>query len=137
MHFQAYPWALAPAFDLSLTDMQRRDTLQRFFRVGECCLDLGLGRQLRKAFTTIDAYWGTPLADFLTTVFARVVVTSTQVELQFSLYTGLADTRNKRLGLSGLAAKAMNNGFAEIVEDWREDENMGRVKQSTGRARPV
>ena len=31
----------------------------------------------------------------------------------------------------------MNNGFAGIVEDWREDEGMGRVKEHTGRARPA
>ena len=93
MHFKAYPWALAPAFDEALTEDVRRNTLQNLLQADTCCLDLGLCRQLRKAFPTFAQYWGTPLAEFLRVVFTRLVVTSTQVELQFSRYTVLTDTK--------------------------------------------
>ena len=136
--YQAYPWALAPAFDDARSDEERRTTLEQFFDAASCCLDQGLGRQLRKAFPSrIDVYDGTPLAScFLKTLFQRLVVTSTQVELQFSSMTGLTNTRNKRLGLAGLAAKAMNAAYNQQVVRWREFMTK-RVKADTARARPV
>ena len=77
--FDAYPYALAPAFDSSRPREDRDETLRRFFNAKLCCLDMGLGRQLRKAFPAhIDVYWGTPLAAFLTSIFQR------WLELQFS-----------------------------------------------------
>ena len=99
---------------------------------------MGLGRQLRKAFPpNIDVYWGTALGQFLKEFFLRAVVTSTQVELQFSSYAGLTDTRNKRLGLAGLAAKAMNQSYKRVVERWRAAVQAGRVRRQTSfRSRP-
>ena len=136
--FKTYPWALVPAFDDTRTDEERRTTLQNFFDADSCCLDMGLGRQLRKAFPSrFDQYLGTPLGQFLTTVFTRLAVTSTQVELQFSRLTVLTDTRNKRLGLAGLAAKSMNYGFKQLVDRWRADVLAGQVRVATSRARPV
>ena len=139
--FDSYPWALAPAFDESRPDVVRKKCLQQFFNANSCCLDLGLGRQLRKAFpSTIEAYWGTPLGDFLKLVYTRLVVTSTQVELQFSRHTHLTDTRTKRLGLGGLAAKAMNSTFGAMVHAWRALQLLANPSPISGmsyRARPV
>ena len=133
--FKAYPWALAPAFDETRTEEARRTTLQDFFDASWCCLDAGLGRQLRAAFPpSIDIYCGTPLARFIIAVFTRLVVTSTQVELQFSRYSGLTDTRSKRLGLAGFAAKAMNVAFKEIVERWRNQNCL--VRKPSFRSHP-
>ena len=126
--YQAYPWALAPAFDPHRSDEERQAALQQFFHTNICCLDLGLSRQLRKAFPSqVDAYVGTPLGDFLKTLFERVVVTSTQVELQFSKLTALTDTRNKRTVLAGLAAKLINVEFERMVERWRDEVTTGRA----------
>ena len=96
---EAYPWVLAPAFDESRALEERQNTLQEFFFAAWCCLDMGLGRQLRKSFPNrTDVYFGTPLGRFLTVLFTRLVVTSTPVELQFSNLTRLTDNRSKRLG---------------------------------------
>ena len=82
LFFKAYPWALAPAFDETRTDEERRDALHKVFGANWCCLDMGLGRPLRKGFPrSIDAFWGTPLRTYLTVLFTRLVMTSTQVEL--------------------------------------------------------
>ena len=64
-------------------------------------------------------------------------MTSTQVELQFSHFTHLTDTRSKRLGLSGLCAKAMNQAFKAWVERWRTEQRMGHKPSGTHRARPA
>ena len=85
----------------------------------------------------IDVYWGTPLGEFLTVLFSRLVVTSTQVELQLSRYSGLTDTRSKRLGLAGFAAKAMNQTLKQAVDRWRADVVTGQTRQPTLRARQV
>ena len=138
MAFKAYPWALAPAFDESRIDEERRNTLQELFDADWCCLDMGLGRQLRKAFPSlIETFWGTALGRFLTVLFTRLVVTSTQVELVFSRFSVLTHTRCKRLGLAGLAAKAINQSFKEIVERWRADVLAGLARESNYRSRPV
>ena len=67
------------------------------------------------------------------------MVTSTQVELQFSRYSLLTDTRSKRLGLAGLAAKAMNQSFKQAVDRWRAfvlaAQGQGQVRKSY-RSRP-
>ena len=137
-YFQAYPWALAPASDITRSDAERQTVLKEFFRASWCCLDPGLGRQLRKAFpSTIEQYWDTPLASFLTTLFSRLVMTSTQVELQFSKHSILTDTRSKRLGLGGLAAKTMNQCFKAWVHRWRDSVLSDQVPANTSRSRPA
>ena len=78
-----------------------------------------------------------PLSAFLTTLFGRLVVTSTQVELQFSKHTALTDTRSKRLGLGGLAAKAMNHCFKAWVQRWRDSVLSDQVPANTSRSRPA
>ena len=73
---------------------------------------MGLCRQLRKAFPSdISVYVDTALSEFLTTVFTRLVMTSTQVELQFSKLAAITNKPNGRLRLSGLCGKAMNVTF--------------------------
>ena len=58
---------------------------------------------MHKCFPSrIDVYTGSALASFLTALFERLVVTSTQVELQLSGYSHITDNRQKRLGLFGL-----------------------------------
>ena len=37
----AYPWALAPAFDDRCTASERETTLETFFKANWCCLDVG------------------------------------------------------------------------------------------------
>ena len=136
--FESYPWALAPAFDESRTEAQRRATLEKFFAAEPCCLDMGLSRQLRKAFPAdANFYLGTPLAEFLTAVFTRLVVTSTQVELLFSKYTALTDTREKRLGYPGLCAQAMNQSTTTMTNRWRTAERMGQKLVPVNGGRPV
>ena len=83
--FDSYPWALAPAFDDRHTQRERDTTLEVFFKAPLCCLDLGLSRQLREAFpANATSYRATPLSQLLATVFMRLVMTGTPVELQFS-----------------------------------------------------
>ena len=135
VHYNSYPWALAPAFSKRRSWSERMATLQAFFRAAPCCLDLGLSRQLRKAFDSdVKLYDGTRLADFLHTVFSRQVLTSTQVELQFAALTAWTHTRNKRLGLHGLAARSMNKTFTDFVRVWREA--AGQRKKADYRRRP-
>ena len=82
---------------------------------------MGLCRQLRKAFPSdISIYVDTALSEFLTTVFTRLVMTSTQVEHQFAKLSQLTNQPHGRLGLSALCAKAMNLTFKAWVERWRE-----------------
>lgn len=85
----------------------------------------------------IAVYWGTELEAFLKVLFMRLVVTPTQVELQFSCYSVLTDTRSKRLGLPGLAAKAMHQASNAAVAKWRAHALAGQVRQPNFRARPV
>ena len=84
----------------------------------------------------MDIYWDTPLGRFVKALFERLVVTSTQVELVFSFLTKLTNTENKRLGLAGLAAKATNHEFSEIVDRWRARVLPGRARASF-KTRPV
>ena len=98
---------------------------------------MGLSRQLRKAFPRKEQYFGTPLEEFLITLFMRLVMTSTQVELQFSKYTALTDTKTKRLGLHGLAGKAMSLGFTKLVKQWREDQLSGEIQIHNFCSRPA
>ena len=53
---------------------------------------MGLCRQLRKTFPSdISVYVDTALSEFLTTVFTLLVMTSTQVELQFLKLSGITN----------------------------------------------
>ena len=54
-------------------------------------------------------------------------MTSTQVELQFSSWTALTDTRAKRLGYPGLCAKTINANFAAWVDRWRNEQRIPRT----------
>ena len=138
-HFKSYPWALAPAFDESRKEDERRATVNAFLKAPLCCLDCGLSRQLRQAFPPDpDIYiQDMPLSVFLATLFTRLVMTSTQVELQFSRMTGITNTRRKRLGLPGLAAKCMNVAFSAWVERWRTQKRGGKERRGMLRARPT
>ena len=77
------------------------------------------------------------MGEFLKALFIRLVLTSTQVELQFSRFSVITYTRSKRLGLAGLAAKAMNQSFKALVDRWRADVLRGLVRRSNNRARPA
>ena len=99
VYFESYPWALAPAFDTTRSPADRRAALEAFFRVEPCCFDTGLCRQLRKAFPSdVSVYVDTALSEFLTTVFTRLVMTSTQVELQFSKLSAITNHPHSRIG---------------------------------------
>ena len=115
-YFQCYPWLLVPAFDVGRTMIARRDTIQRFLNAFECCLDPGLCAPLRAYTANLDDYFGSVLHDFLITLFERVVVTSTQVELQFASLTRW--TMN-HAGMPTIAAKYAIDTFAQMVGRWR------------------
>ena len=67
------------------SDRDRFVTLHQFLDSPPCCLDQGLGVALRSFATSAEDYAaGALLHEFLITLFERVVVTSTQVELLFS-----------------------------------------------------
>ena len=128
MWYESYPWALAPAFDPTRSEEERNETLNKFFAACMCCLDPGLCRALRARFPDVKQYGaGTKLATFLTVLFLRLVVTSTQVELQFSKYSQLTNTNDKRLGLAGLASRAVNNMFKQQVGRWRAAHHTRRL----------
>ena len=118
--FEGYPWVLACAFDESRSVEERFQWLQKFFSADECCLDPGLSRLLRGRFRNIEDYLpGTKLEEFLRALFELLVATSTQVELQFSKYSALTETRSKKISLKGLASRAMNHGYSGLVNLWR------------------
>ena len=54
---------------------------------------------LRALTTNVDDYFDSVLHDFLVTLFQRVVITSTQVELIFASLTKFTDDRRTRVGL--------------------------------------
>ena len=87
--------------------------MHRFLDVFPWCLDRGLCVvPLRASATSIDDYAaGCLLHDFLLTLFERVVVTSTQVELIFGTLTKLLGSSSKQLGLASLGAKFTNSTF--------------------------
>ena len=117
--FKQFPWLLAPAFDMRRSELERRATLQKFLDAKVCCLDPGLCAPLRVRTSNIDDYVGdSVLQDFLATLYERVVVTSTQVEL---LFASLSKFTLRGAGLPTLAAKYMLNSFKQAVELWREN----------------
>lgn len=99
----------------------RRKTIQDFLDANICCLDIGLCKVLRLHAPTLEDYFDTVLAEFLRVLFERVVVTSTQVELQFAKLTLWTNGRGNRpgLGLPSLAARAKNTAYKNAVERWR------------------
>ena len=118
--FDCYPWRLAAGVDVQRSEEARRTTIKEFLDANICCLDLGLGQPLRLHAPFIDDYFDTALEEFLRVLFERVVVTSTQVELQFaklSLWTNVSG--GSRLGLPALGAKAKNTAYKNAVEQWR------------------
>lgn len=120
--FDCYPWRLAAAFDMERPEEARRKTIKEFLDANLCCLDLGLGRVLRNVATSIEDYFDTVLGEFLLAFFQRVVVTSTQVELQFaklSLWTNGRGGSGARMGLPTLAARAKNTAYKNAVNQWR------------------
>ena len=122
-YFDSYPWRLARAFDDRCTREEQRAVLQKgLTEVSDCCVDPGVLEVLRALTTNPDDYFGTVLGDFLKTFFERVVVTSTQVELQFarlSIWTA-GGGRGPRLGLPSIAARATTTEFENSVKRWRE-----------------
>ena len=119
--FDCYPWRLAAAFDMHRSREERRKTIEEFLDANMCCLDLGLGQVLRVHAPCIDNYFDTVLEEFLRTLFERVVVTSTQVELQFSKLTlwTMGRGSGRTMGLPCLAARAKNTSYKNAVEQWR------------------
>ena len=136
-YFDCYPWRLAAGFDMNRPEEARRKTIKEFLVANLCCLDLGLGRVLRLHATSIEDYFNTVLAEFLRTFFERVVVTSTQVELQFaklSLWTNGRGGHGARMGLPCLAARAKNTAFQNAVTQWRR--TLPGIEMSNNRGRP-
>ena len=91
--FDCYPWRLAGGFDGRRTMEARRQTIREFLAGNPFCLDVGPCQPLRLHASDIEDYFYIVLEEFLHTLFDRVVVTSTQVELQFaklSIWTTVA-----------------------------------------------
>ena len=119
--FDCYPWRLAAAFDMTRSEEARRKTIQEFLNSNICCRDLGLCQPLYLHAPSIEDYFHTVLEEFLRTLFERVVVTSTQVELQFATLSLWTNGRGNgpRMHLPCLAARAKNTSFKNAVELWR------------------
>ena len=134
-YFDSYPWRLAPAFDDRVPDEQQRETMMTFFGARDCCLDSGICKVLRandgRDGPNIDEYFDTALGLFLKTLFERVVVTSTQVELQFARLTLWA---SKKFGLPAIASKAITTEFSNEVKRWRE--SFGASSHQANNTRP-
>ena len=137
LQFQSYPAALAPAVDPRRTPEERKEALATFLNARPCCLDAGLSRNLRTTFPREEQYIDTKLAEFLHECFNRIVITSTQVELQFSTLTRLTDTHAKRLGLAGLAARQVNSEWTKGVNRWRADTLLESEQPPSHRCRPA
>ena len=87
--------------------------------------------------TTIADYFDSTLRDFLKTLFERVVITSTQVEMQFakmSLWTA-ADGRGPRMCLPTLASQGVLADFVLEVDRWRRE--LADFEKSEHRSRPA
>ena len=132
-YFKRYPWLLAPAFDRRRSEADRRSTLATFMRATKFDLDPGLGLPLQALVDDIEDYVDSDLGDFLTTLFERVVVTSTQVEMLFSGLTKWTQAADQ--GLPTLAAKSVLNMFKQSVERWRR--GIGDVPRQNRRSRPA
>ena len=74
---------------------------------------------LRALTTNVDDYFDSVLHDFLVTLFERVVITSTQVELIFASLTKFTDDRKDGIGLPTLGAKYILSAYTQMVERWR------------------
>ena len=134
--FDCYPWRLAAGFDMHRSEEARRKTIQDFLDAHICCLDIGLCQVLRLHAPSISDYFGTVLGEFLRVLFERVVVASTQVELQFaklSLWTN--GCGGSRMGLPYLAARAKTTAFKNAVEQWRRA-LPGSQNATNNRSRP-
>ena len=123
-YFDAYPWLLVPAFDDQLSRSAQEEIVEDFLSPNfkPCCVDAGLGAKLRALTTVVSDYFESPLRDFLKTLFERVVVTSTQVELQFarmSLWTA-GGGRGPRMCLPTLSSQAVTADFIREVDGWRD-----------------
>ena len=113
-------WPGVAGLDMQRSEEARRKTIQDFLDANICCLDIGLCQVLRLHAPNISDYFDTVLEEFLRVLFERVVVASTQVELQFaklSLWTN--GCGGSRMGLPYLAARAKTTAFKNAVEQWR------------------
>ena len=138
-YFDAYPWLLVPAFDDQLSRSAQEEILEDFLKpnLNPCCVDPGLGAKLRALTTVVSDYFDSPLRDFLKTLFERVVVTSTQVELQFarmSLWTA-GGGRGPRICLPTLSSHAVIADFLKEVKHWRRE--LADYVKPDNRSRPA
>ena len=122
-YFQQYPSLLALAFDMRRSVAERRATLPRSLNADACCLDQGLCAPLQAHTDNIEYYLVGVLCDFLVTLYERVVVTSTQVELLFASLSKFTSNSHGGAGPATLAAKYMLNAFSRAVERWRKEQH--------------
>ena len=132
--FKQYPWLLVPAFDKRCSELYRRAKLHQFLNAALCCLDPGLCALLRALTTNIDDYLETVLCDFLTVLFERVVVTSTQVELIFAGLSKYTESLGGGGGMPTLSAKYKISAFAQAVNRWRSENPNQAARSNNWRA---
>ena len=130
---------MAPAYDDGRSIGAREQTISEFLSVPSCCLDTGLGARLRKHIEHCGGQTEIPdlLDSFLTALFERVVVTSTQVELMFPSLTRWSLASDKGTGLPTLSAKATINQFAQAAERWRNTLTEQKREAKAGASRPA
>ena len=126
-----------PGFDPRRTPEERREVVGEFLKARQCCLDEGFSRNLRTTFPAVDQYIDTPLSDFIRECQLRAVVTSTQVELQFSKLTQITDTHAKRLSLAGVCSRQVNHEYKGQVDRWRRNTLLACEQQPSNRCRPA
>ena len=136
--FRSYPLKLAPAFDAKRSYSAREQTMSEFMSAPSCCLDTGVGARLQRHIKHCGGQQNIPdlLDSFLTALFERVVVTSTQVELMFSSLTRWSLASDKGTGLPTLSAKATINQFAQAAERWRNTSREQKREPKAGACRP-
>ena len=136
--FRSYPWKLAPAYDARRSLKAREQTIREFLSAPPCCLDTGLGARLQRHIQNCGGQEQIPhlLDSFLTALFERVVVTSTQVELMFGSLTRWSLHSDNGTGLPTLSAKSTLRQFAQAAEHWRSTLREKKPVPTAGASRP-
>ena len=120
--FRVYPWLLVAIFDPESSPETVTACLDAFLALPEDSptLDPGLGRPLRKlVHSRADLLENKALYHMLSTLYYRVVMTSTFVERVFRDLTGWTSSRMNQ-NIASVAARYTNQTFASTVGRWRK-----------------
>ena len=127
VYYDCYPWLLAALFNKKKHMEERREAWRTLMRNRRpCCFDAGLTSPLLRHFLSrletmsLDEFLETKLARFLEALLIRIVVTSTPVEMSFSMLTALTTAgHQQRIGRHALSSKMCIYGYDKQVTRWR------------------